>query len=217
MLGNTDYAWGSLSKTLHWVIVMMIAVEVPVGFLMTATYGTALQHPDVVPLHDVLAQIHHTNGFFILFLFGVRLAWRSRNTVPQLGTGLSRSRRRIARLNHWILYALLLVIPLSGWAALSALADSAEFGKSHIWFFGSDALIPPILPRLAFDDPYGYSLFARAHRYLLIAGAVVLGTHVLAAFWHHLWRKDGLLLRMWPGTGSRATSDTRLPSPDESE
>ena len=200
MLGNTTQRWGSASKVLHWLLVLMICVEVPVGFLMALTYAPSLKYSDIVGLHDVLAQIHHTTGFFVLLLFAIRLLWRLRHDVPRLPDDFGGLRRGVARVNHWILYALLFLVPLSGWAALSVLADTPQFGETHIWFFGSDS-VPGILPPVALDHPYGYAFFARIHRYLLIFGGVVLAGHVLAALWHHWIRKDGLLLRMWPGTG----------------
>jgi cytochrome b561 len=199
MLRNSAYSWGSVSKTLHWVMVIMICVEVPAGFLMAATYAPTLDDTRISSLHDLLGQTHHTTGFVLLMLFAIRLAWRARNPLPEPPPDVSRLNRRIGRLNHWLLYTLLLLVPLSGWAALSVLADSAEYGKTHIWFFGSDGLMPRILPGLPFDSPWGYGLFATAHRWLLIAGGGVLGLHVSAALWHHLVRSDGILMRMWPG------------------
>jgi cytochrome b561 len=175
-------------------------IEVPAGFLMAYTYAPGLSNEAVQKLHFLLGQIHHTNGFLILLLAGFRLAWRYRNRVPQLPSSFGKAQKALARGTHIVLYGLLFLLPLSGWLALSVLADSVEFGPTHIWFFTTDGLIPRIASPLAFDHPYGYSFFAGIHIYLLYASVVFLGGHVLAALWHHLVRRDGILLRMWPGT-----------------
>ncbi|WP_342804876.1 cytochrome b/b6 domain-containing protein [Alteromonas sp. M12] len=199
MLQNTITSWGSVSKSLHWVVLLLIIVEVASGFLMSATYGFALKYPDVNSFHDVIAQIHHTNGFVLLLLVFFRLAWRLMGVVPQLPSGFSRFKQCSAKLTHELLYALLLLVPLSGWAALSVLADSAEYGVTHIWFFTTDGVIPPILPIQDINSMFGYSFFGKTHRYLLVAGGVILVIHVFASLWHHLVEKEQILLRMWPG------------------
>ncbi|CAM8636051.1 Cytochrome b561, bacterial/Ni-hydrogenase [Paracoccaceae bacterium] len=37
---------------------------------------------------------------------------------------------------------------------------------------------------------------ADAHEVMKVALLALVGAHVLAAIWHHVWLKDGLLLRM---------------------
>ena len=199
MLANSDQRWGSVTKTLHWGMVLLIAFEVPIGFLMAATYGAAFRDAQVKVVHVLLAQIHYTIGFAVLLLIAVRLLWRRRYAVPGLPSQQAGYQRRLARANHWAFYLLLVVIPLSGWSAISVLGDTERFGETPIWLFGWDVM-PAILPQRPFDDPFGYGFVAAVHRYALYLGGVLLTLHVLAALWHHLVRRDGVLLRMWPGT-----------------
>ena len=42
------------------------------------------------------------------------------------------------------------------------------------------------------------------HGYLAYALFTVAGLHALAALWHQLMRRDGLLSRMWPGKAGSA-------------
>lgn len=204
MSSQTIESWGAGSKTLHWVLAIMILLEAPLGYLMSSTYGPALKLADMKPLHELLAQLHHTNGFLILALAAVRLGWRGTHPAPDLPASLALYERWLARLTQGFLYLLMFAIPLSGWAALSSLADSDQFGKTAIWFFGSDAM--PRLPFVApkpFNDPTGYQSLGGLHRNLFYVGAGLLGLHVIGAFWHHLVRKDGVLLNMWPGSAPR--------------
>ena len=199
MLRNTTDRWGSLTKTLHWTIALLIAFEVPVGFLMAATYGAGFRDEDVKVVHVILAQVHYTIGFAVLLLVALRLFWRKRNPVPALPPRQSAYQRWLARVNHWAFYILLVLIPLSGWSAISVLGDTAQFGVTPIWLFGWD-IMPAILPQRPLDDPFGYGFVASIHRYGIYVGGALLALHVLAALWHHLLRRDGILLRMWPGT-----------------
>ncbi len=207
MQGNTTQAWGGLSKTFHWLFVLAILIEVPAGFLMSWTYGMGLRHADVLPLHNMLSQLHHTLGFILLALVLARLGWRAKHPTPALPAGLATYQRWLARLTQGALYALLIVIPLSGWAALTSLADSAEFGKTQIWFFGSDAFPPmPFLTPKPFNDASGYRLFGGMHRSLLLIGAGLITLHIIGALWHHFVRKDRVLVAMLPGTNSARSS-----------
>lgn len=193
----TSRVWTSRAKWLHWLIAFMILVEVPVGFIMSATYGAKFNDNPLAGLHILMAQIHITNGFLILLLVTYRLTWRFKNPAPDLPPSLAAYQKVLARLTHGFLYLLLFVMPLSGWAANSVLGDSEQFGVTELWFFAWD-IMPPILPQLPLDHQFGYVFFAKIHRYALYTGGVILGLHLLAAVWHHFINKDNILLRMWP-------------------
>lgn len=195
MADNTT--WTSRAKWLHWLTAFMILVEVPVGFVMAETYGAKFNDNPLAGLHILMAQIHVTNGFLILMLVTYRLTWRFKTPSPGLPNALAAYRKTLARLTHAFLYALLFVMPLSGWAANSVLGDSPQFGVTELWFFGWD-IVPPILPQLPLDHTFGYTFFANIHRYALYTGGVILSLHILAAVWHHFINKDKILLRMWP-------------------
>ena len=203
MQENTDSKWGSRAKWLHWLIAFMILVEVPVGFVMAQTYGAQFTNENMANLHNLMAQVHITNGFLILMLVTYRLTWRFKNPVPGLPASLETYQKWLARLTHWFLYTLLLVMPLSGWAANSALGDTEQFGITEIWFFAWD-IVPPIVPQLPLEHQFGFSFYATTHRYALYTSGVVLGLHLLAAVWHQFVRKDNILLRMWPAGAPEA-------------
>jgi len=190
--------WDSLIKALHWSIALMILIEVPAGFVMSSTYGPSFKDATVLKLHVLASQFHHTIGFLVLA--GV-LVWISRRLLrgrPAWDRAVPRGQRILASSVHGLLLVLLIVIPWSGWTALSALADSPAFGNTHIWFFGFDRLLPRIWEPLPFSDPTGYARFGKLHVWCLWAGLALVALHVASAFWHHIFARDGVLRRMWP-------------------
>lgn len=189
-MGNTAERWGGLTKSLHWLIALIIVVQVPLGFWMADVYGQVFKDPSVAPLLTKLAMVHNTLGFLVLILAALRLGWRVSQPTPQLPATLAAYQRWLARLTHAFLYLLLFAFPLSGWAALSA------FGEFPIYFFTWDG-VPPIVDKLPFNDPDGYLFYSGIHELCWKIGAVVLSLHIVAAIWHQFVRKDGLLRRMW--------------------
>lgn len=193
--------WSSLAKFLHWAIVVLIVVAVPAGFVMSATYGPSFKDPHLLPLHTLAGQFHHTAGFLVLVGALVWVTRRVKLGRPAWGSMVPAWQRGIAALVQSALLALLLLLPLSGWAALSSLADSPQFGPTHIWFFGTDRWAPRIWEPLAFNDPAGYRRFASIHMAALWAGLGLFAFHATSALWHHFVQRDGVLRRMWPLAG----------------
>lgn len=198
-LRNTETSWGSVSRALHWGFALAILVEVVAGLVMSRTFGS--KDPAVAPWHYWTSNVHHTLGLLLLVAAAARATWRLVGPVPAPVRRLGALQEGTGRTIHWLLYALLLVVPLSGWAALSSLADSPSYGRTVLWFFGSngfDTVVPRIVPPVPWDSHalFRYSTFARSHRWLLIAGAALLALHVAAALRHHFLLKDDTLRRM---------------------
>lgn len=195
MLRNTATAWGLPARTFHWVMALMIAVQVPLGFWMNSVYD-ALDAGEITDWSLLLriSQVHHTMGFMVLILAAARLAWRAANPTPGLPAGLAAYQRFVARITHVFLYALLFTFPLTGWAALSAYED--EF---PIYFFGWDNVFR-VVPQATDGSHAPYEFYAEIHEACWQAGIVVLGLHIVGALWHHFVVKDNVLTRMWRGS-----------------
>jgi cytochrome b561 len=193
VIRNTPHGWGALSRALHWLMALMIAVQVPLGFLMVDAYDAWLAGTGDTALVMALSRAHNTNGFLILILVVLRLSWRFRNPTPALPSGLAVWQRFTARTTHVVLYGLLIVFPLTGWAALSAYD-----GEFPIFFFAWDNVFR-IVPQAQKGDLLTSDLFGEIHETCWKIGAGVLALHVAAALWHQLVKKDGVLRRMWRG------------------
>jgi cytochrome b561 len=183
LLRNSDEAWGSVARTLHWLVAAAILVQIPLG-LAAVNWRLSPTKLDLFVLHKSL-------GLAILAVVAVRLAWRAVGTVPALPATMSVRERRAANASHALLYLAMLSVPISGWVASSA--ANVPFR----WFWR----VP--VPVLAAPDEALAQLAGRVHLVLWIVLVVLVAVHVAAALWHHYVRRDDVLARMLPfGIGS---------------
>jgi cytochrome b561 len=179
----------------HWTVAALVALTVPIGFWMSNTYAAAQRDPGLQPRLHLLSAIHHTVGFTVLGLAGLWAAARAAGGRGAATAQMQPWRAALARTVHALLFMLLILLPLSGWSALSA------FGDFPIYFGGYH--LPGIVERVPFDDAHGYAFYAQIHRWGWKAGAGLLALHSVAAVWHQCILKDGVLARMWFGARSR--------------
>lgn len=178
-LKNSMTRWGHVAQLLHWVIVILISIQVFLGL-------KAVNLPIVRRL-ALLAE-HKSFGMTILALAVLRLLWRSANRTPELPDTLKSWERALAHVTHWGLYGLLFALPITGW-----LMSSAR-GFPVSWF----GLVQ--IPDLVSRNQGLYDAMLRTHHLLVwLLGAVVL-LHVGAALKHHFMLKDDVLKRMLPFT-----------------
>src|SRR6185369_16783041 len=102
----------------------------------------------------VLILSHKQLGMFALALALLRLAWRVGHALPALVETLPEWQKVAARLVHLCLYALMFVLPVTGWLMSSA----AGFPVS---FLGLSDL-PDLIPK----DDYLFQAFVQAHKWL---------------------------------------------------
>lgn len=198
---STD--WTRTARALHWGTALAVLVEVPAGFAMALTYLDGTKGGPLAWLHLRASQVHHTLGLLLLFCVLFRLWWRRQYSAPALPPSTSRAERVAARSVQAVLYGLLLLLPLSGWAALSALGAGAGYPAPSMWFlthdgFGPGGLIPRIVTPRPWNAPglIGYGTFATAHVWMVWAGGAVLVMHIAGALKHHLINRDGVFARM---------------------
>jgi cytochrome b561 len=191
--GNSADRWGAVARAFHWGMLVLIAVQIPLGLWMVDVYEVYAETFGDDTWVMRTSNWHHTLGFVVLAAVCARLSWRALQPVPELPGRLPPWQRRLARLTHGMLYVLLLVYPLTGWAALSAYE-----GEFPIFLFGWSE-VPRLVPQAAADAFFNYEFFAIIHRACWRIGAALLLLHVGAALWHHYRAHDGVLLRMLTG------------------
>jgi cytochrome b561 len=190
-LGTDAAAYSGRQKILHWIIAVAILAIIPVGIIMNRIGEGAAQ--------DQLYDLHRSFGLVILVLALMRVCVRLTDGAPTPFAGLTPLQRIASVTVHTLLYALLVVMPMLGWAAMSAYGGEWTF--FHLF-------MPPAL--IAKDEATANVLF-KLHEIggFLMAGLVIV--HISAALFHRFVRGDGVLTRMLPNTGKafRAAGNRR--------
>lgn len=135
-----------------------------------------------------LYQYHKSFGIMILLLSVLRLVWRLTHKPPALPKHMKPWERRMAGVSHKAFYVLMIGIPLSGWAMVSA----STFGiKTRLFKLVTWPHIPGV--------PQSEALEAQlkdAHEILAGLVFLLLILHIGAALKHHFKDKDDILSRM---------------------
>ena len=174
-------AYDGIAKLLHWLIVVLLVVQFAIAWTMPHITRTTK------PI-DLIAW-HLSIGVFILLVMLVRLSWRARSAVPPPPADLALPLKLLSRTTHYLLYGILIILPLLGWTNANARGWEVRlFG-----FIPLPALVPS-------GSPWGHRM-GDVHMNLAIALLVVIGLHVLGALYHQLILRDSLLRRILPTMG----------------
>jgi cytochrome b561 len=163
-----------VSRLLHWTMAAMVLAMLFIGVAMVGS---------LADYHRLVA-IHRPLGILVLLLAIVRLVNRLARSTPRLPSDMPRGLRLAAHASHALLYALLVALPLVGWAMLSAAGNPIVLaGALHL---------PPIVP---YDDQL-HALLRAVHVALafLLFGTFLV--HVGAALMHALIFRDGVFQSM---------------------
>ncbi|MEB0040573.1 MULTISPECIES: cytochrome b [unclassified Pseudomonas] len=167
-----------LARLLHWLMALMILSMLFIGAGMVAS---------VSERHEWLLHIHKPLGIAILVLVIVRLFVRFSSKTPPLPADLPSIQALAAKLSHYLLYALMLVMPLIGWAMISAAGDPVMLSHSIQ------------LPSIMAANPHTFALLRKAHTYLAYLFFLTILLHVAAALFHGFIRRDDVLDSMVRG------------------
>ncbi|WDU64357.1 cytochrome b/b6 domain-containing protein [Pseudomonas poae] len=164
-----------LARLLHWLMALMIIAMLFIGAGMAAS---------VSERHEWLINLHKPLGIAILALVLVRLVVRFSTQQPPLPADLPLWQVLAAKASHVLLYALMLVLPLLGWAMISAAGDPVMLSSSVQ------------LPALMGANAPLFAVLRKAHGYLAYLLFLTVLLHLAAALFHGLIRRDGVLQSM---------------------
>jgi cytochrome b561 len=177
MIGDSATAWGSVSRYLHWVAAVFVVALVAHGWWMT----------EFAPRDARIAHYawHASVGYALLALMFARLFWRLGNAVPAL-PAIPTWERAVTSVGHWTLYALIFAAVFTGWALSGTLRRPLDsmFGLLRI---------PPIVES---QDRGLHESLESWHAIVAWTLAALIVAHVVAAVWHLVVRKDGVMQRM---------------------
>lgn len=187
-MAESQTRYTSIAVALHWAIAILMIVQVAGGLLL-----------DDLPRNYVkltAIQLHKSFGMLILLLTAIRIFWRLGHKPPPLPAAMPGWQKLASHSVHFGFYVLLIVMPLIGWAYVSA----SPFRVPTFLFW----VIPlPDLPFFA-DLP---NRKATAHELIelhekgafAMIGLFVL--HVGAVVKHQFFDRDNILGRMTFGRG----------------
>jgi len=182
------------SRILHWLMAPMVIAQLLIGVTMIASLS----------YYPLLLAIHRPLGMLILVFAVVRLVNRLTHQLPPFLATMSPLERRIASWSEYLLYALLFVQPLTGWATVSA----SRFPVT---------LVGPIhLPGIAPHNIDVYAALRECHSIFAFLLFATFTAHICAVLFHTLVLRDGLINRMalWPTKPSAPQQEAQpTPSP----
>jgi cytochrome b561 len=177
MTPSRTAVYSPVAKGLHWLMVILIIVQYTTAFLLPHI-GRKTPPSDIIDLHFSM-------GVLVMLVMLVRLGHRLLHPVPLEVAEAAPWERLLAKLTHWLIYLILIVSPVLGWAAASA-------HNLPVSLFGI------ALPALAAPGTAWANQAGDIHSTAMWALLWLLGLHVAGALYHHLLRRDGTLLRMLP-------------------
>lgn len=175
---------------LHWVIALLVVMNVALGFRMGQLKGLA---------QFELFQIHKSIGITILLLTIARIAWRLTHRAPPYEPTLKAWERTVASLTHNAFYVLLLALPLSGWIIVSA---SKYNIPTLLYGMVPWPHIAPIHDATMPARDHIAQVGSGTHEVLAFTMLALVALHVLAALKHQFLDGDDTLWRMIPGKPS---------------
>ena len=178
-LRNTASEYGSLSKWLHWLIVIGIAVILYMGLQQAGM--------ERGPEKSELRVVHGSIALIVLLLMTVRLVWRVMNKTPAHPDGMPGWQRVSATLVHWGIYIAVFAQLLSGPITIAT-------GGRPVPFFGLFSFSLPVEQTEEahhfWEDVHGFS-------WKIVATIVVV--HILGALYNHFIARNDALRRMTVG------------------
>ena len=173
---STDKHYGSVAVTIHWLSALLIIVLLGLGFRAGQTLDLEAK--------SNLLRIHASLGIVILLLTLARVVWWWRyDTKPAALEGGIDWQERAAKAVHLLFYIVIFGMVASG------IGMFALSGAGPIVFGGAEGALPD------------FHLYAPRVPHGIGARAVVLlfFVHAGAALYHHFFKRDGTLKRMWFG------------------
>jgi cytochrome b561 len=203
-MGTERSRYSLVAILLHWAIALGIIVMIPLGWWMS----DHVTDPSQIARVFKAFQLHKSIGLTILVFSVLRLIWRLTHRFPELPEHMPGWEKAAARISHVLLYALIIVMPLTGWIYVSAgwnVQMNAPFPVPTFWF---GLFQWPHIPGLAEASNATRASAAGTsmaiHSKLAWGAIILVALHAAAALKHHFFDRDDVLARMVPLLRPRA-------------
>ena len=176
---NSSAGYGAIPQMLHWITVALVILAWALG-----------QFDDAFPkgaARTASLMIHISAGLAVIGALVLRLCWRFADPPPPVQhTALGAWLDRTGRLVHYLLYALLIAVPISGIVL--------QFARGQpLPLFGLTEIASPWPADRAFTRTV-----KEVHEVTANALVILAALHATAAMLHHWVLRDRTLVRMLP-------------------
>jgi cytochrome b561 len=177
-LRNSSSEFGSLAKTLHWLVAAGIFWLLYLGLVQSG-----MESGDE---KTAIRMTHASWALLVLALMTIRIVWRFMNEVPGHPEGTPAWQRTSARIAHWALYAIVFVQLIAGVMTVATRGNGLPL-------FGMRVPFPMQ------NDDEAHKFWEEIHEFMWQPLAALLVLHVLAALYNHFVAKNNILRRMTVG------------------
>ncbi len=170
---NTVTKYGLISKFFHWVVAIILIIQIPLGFYLVDL--------DFGPERISIENIHIILGLTVFYITIIRLLNNILNPTPKLNINSFTGQKFIARLNHILLYISIFTITVSG--ILKKLFNGE---KLNLFF-----------KEIALKD--NFELSEQFYEVHVLANYVLIGLitlHISAVIIHKIFFKENILKRI---------------------
>ena len=176
------------AMVLHWGIALLLVANITLALIADSVPDSAVR---------TVIDTHKSIGITVLGLVLLRMLWRWRHAPPALPVSYARWERTASHAAHYTLYALILLLPVSGWLHDSAWKDAPTHPMT---LFG---LVP--WPRIGWlmnlppaEKELWHERLFQLHGALAYGLYALVALHVAGALKHQWFDRERELQRMWP-------------------
>ncbi|MEM6636113.1 MAG: cytochrome b/b6 domain-containing protein [Pseudomonadota bacterium] len=183
----TPTSYGSVSRAFHWITALLILTAFPLGIVAN---GLPFDTGEELARKALMFSMHKTVGVLAFFVGVARILWALTQTHVVALHPDRKLQTWAASVAHWLLYASLVLVPLSGW-----IHHAATEGFAPIWWPFGQSL--PLVPK---NETVSH-FFQELHFVFTKVLALTILAHIAGALKHHLLDRDDTLRRMTRGIG----------------
>ena len=169
------WRYSAVARALHWILALLI--------VFTAALGWRMLFIEKEPGAEQWFDLHRSIGLTIFTLVALRLVWRLTHRPEPLPDDMPAWQVKLAGVTHWLLYVLMVVIPITGYLG-------ASLTKAGVAWFGGAT------PRWTEPDHDLAEQLFGIHGTLVWVLVALVALHVAGALKHWLVDKDGTFRRM---------------------
>ena len=176
MVSQADWRYSRPAMLLHWGVAILLTAMAALGWFMM----TIEDDPGSVWYFD----LHKSFGLVFAALVALRLIWRLTHRPEALPATLPAWQIRLAHWTQFLLYVLMVLMPLTGYLG-------ASYSKKGVQFFGVST------PHWALPNHDLAEQFYGIHSVLIWVIVALVVLHVLGVLKNLLMDKNAVFRRMW--------------------